>query len=88
MEVIQEKVPRQVRHKELVEVLEQGSTKNPKQYNVKPLMSYIANLMEQAYLAGYNKVNLSEKIEGNKFIEYGEPLVKAQVYVKDKGLRV
>lgn len=89
MEAIQEKVSRKDRHLELMQVLEQGSTKDPHSYNMKPLFDFIASIAEQAYLAGYNKLNITEnQLNEGKILQYGDVLAMAKNFVKDKGLRV
>lgn len=89
MESIQDKVTRKDRHVEIMEVLEKGSMNDPTQYNMKPLFDFIANVAEQAYLAGYNKLNLSEKQDEEVRIhQHGDVLTLARNFVKDKGLRI
>ena len=50
-------------------------------------LEWVGELLEQAYLAGYNRVNVAE--QSPRVLErVGQPLVAARNYVKDKGFRV
>lgn len=89
MEAIQDKVQRKSRNTELISVLRKGETSGSNSYNTSPLLKYIGDLMEQAYLAGYNKLNLTEKqVKETEVVQYGDVLAMAQNFVKDKGLRI
>jgi hypothetical protein len=52
-ESYEQKVPRSERMKEVLAVLEQGTNKeNPLRYSISPLMRYMAEQIQLAYMAG------------------------------------
>lgn len=83
-EKIIDKVSRSTRHKEVIEIMHKGVDSKIK-YNTKPLLDYIANLVEQAYHAGSAAIILGN-IE--VLVPSSTTNILADQYVKDKGLRV
>jgi len=83
-EKITDKVTRSARIRQVVEKLDEG-VKDKTKYSVTPLLSLINHLVQDAYLAGINKVNLTESRK-EPIIDTGELLVLAKNYCKDKGL--
>lgn len=75
---------RSTRVQQLVETLDAG-VKGKTKYSVTPLITLINCLVEDAYVAGINKVNLSESRK-DPIVDTGELLVLAKNYCKDKGL--
>lgn len=71
-EQVNEKVPRTDRMKELLAVMETGTSKtNPNRYSISPLMRYIAEQVQLAYQAG--QVNEGKCTElGNESVEYSK----------------
>lgn len=51
------------------------------------MIRYFSYLMEQAYIAGANRVNISKGIR-EPLTDTGEILVDARAFVKDKGMGV
>lgn len=52
------------------------------------IRDYVAPLIEQAYLAGYNNVNISAGMPRKRIEDTGQPLANARAFVKDKGFRI
>lgn len=50
------------------------------------MIEYFSPLIEQAYIAGANRVNITQGLKPIK--DTGEILVDARVFVKDKGMIV
>ena len=58
------------------------------EYYVLALRELIGNLVEMAYLAGANGLNITQsQAHESKLACTGEVLTKARIYAKDKGLR-
>jgi hypothetical protein len=88
-EKLLDKVTRADRVRQLISTLDEGVRENNGKptYSVSPIMKLINELVEAAYVAGANNLNLSE---GRKedVQDTGEPLVRARNWCKDKGLSV
>ena len=70
-----------------LQVLEDGNNKEePSKYNMSPLMKFIAEQVKQAYIAGYNGLNLSTPRKD--ITETGEVVINATNYAKDKGFLI
>jgi hypothetical protein len=83
MEDVQQKVTVEQRRRLLWDTL-YFSTDVDK--NISELLPIIANLVENAYIAGANRVNIGE---GEKHLnDTGEIKVLAGCYAKDKGLKL
>lgn len=87
MEQIKDKVTRSDRNKQIIDVIHAGLGPSGKTYKVNPVLDYIANLVEQAYIAGANSYNSSDQ-NRKELIDTGTILVLAKNFVKDKGLRI
>lgn len=85
MEGIQDKVVYKSRRWEVLGLLEAGT--NEEEIQVPSvILKYFSKLVENAYIAGANRVNIGE---GEKRLnDTGEIKVLAGCYCKDKGLKI